>query len=231
MPADPTPPSPTPPDPQPQPQPTPTPVARYESCAEVLANVPGTADGEQQLFVAGNALKPWTAWCVDMQTGSPKEYLTLPMTGPTANVSSYASNSFTGGSNVVTQYAKLRIDPTSLMVDVDDQRFATSTGSLYDHGVQALTVTSMPYGYAASMDDTVTATANIELHGTPFVYDGQFVWIERGSFAASADHQTFDLSGGGFPQEVKGWISPPGYSQNPGNANGGGFILQLAYVH
>lgn len=198
----------------------------FETCADVKANDPGAADGEYELHVAKDASKPWTAYCHDM-AGTPKEYLPLVQTQD-RNFSQYSAND-PGETTVVTAFTRVRLDPVTLLVDIDDLTFSTSEG-MVNHGGP---VTSMPYAIAegCTAGNVADGVANVDLVGTPFKVIDPF--CTKGAAAAgeavfSANDQVVDLTGGGFC----GWTGPTkgdGCVDNP-QAKNSGFALELAYM-
>lgn len=194
------------------------------SCADVLATNPGAADGNYALYVGHATSKPWTAYCTGMAT-TPKEYLTLVMVGANQNYSMYLTGYFAGGTNTVTTYLKVRVDPTTLMVNTADQTYASSTGATT---INSDTVTSMSYGAAASCSPSASGFGNVDLRGTPFqVKTGIFVvagYQATGSANYTNNNQTIDIRGGG----TCGTCAAGTYSGSPTNG-AGGFQLQLVY--
>lgn len=190
------------------------------SCAAIASASTGPlADGEYLLFTSG---RPWVAYCAGMASSAPKEYVTLHRTNG-ANYAQYTAGGASPGTNVRTSYAKIRIDPSTLIVNTADQTFATSTGSLL-HG-NATAVTSMPYGVAMACDNQASGLANIDLQGTPFAIDRQaFVLVGTaavGTPTFTADGQVVNLTGGGFC----GYLEPAPGVFNPFNQNGGALPL------
>jgi hypothetical protein len=188
----------------------------------VKVSQPSAPDGEYTLSVAGG---PASIYCADM-AGSPKEYLTLQHTGGEANFARYTAGGASPGSDVTTHYAKVRINPSTLLVDIADQRFATSTGELTHSGSEQ--VTSMPYGVAMACDGAESGAANVDLSGTPFsVAPNKFTqggYAASGTSAYSENNQVVDVTGGGYC----GWSSPGSSIYNPING-AGGFQLNLVY--
>ncbi len=199
---------------------------RPASCADVLVANTGAPDGDYTLYVGHASNKPWTARCVGMAT-TPKEYLTLVMVGANQNYSMYLTGYFAGGTNTVTTYVKVRVDPATLMVDTSDQTFASSTGATT---INTTTVTSMSYAAGASCSPSASGPGNVDLRGTPFqaktgifVVDGN----EKAGIAVyTNNNQTVDIHGGG----TCGWCAAGAYSFSTGPTNGAGaFQLQLVY--
>jgi hypothetical protein len=189
------------------------------SCAAIRALEPTAGDGNYTIF-AGRA---FTVYCHDM-AGTPKEYLTLVNTASTANFSQYTAGGASPGTNVRTSYTRVRLDPATLVIDTNDQTFATSTGSLtHARGGQ---VTSMPYGSAMSCQGGPTGIGNVDLTGTPFTVASTFSvagFNATGSVVPSSAGQVVGLTGGGSC----GWASLTG-SFNPFNQNG--LPMQLAFL-
>lgn len=169
-----------------------------QTCADAAAAVSTPPDdNEYTLYFGRDSNKPWKAYCHDMASGASKEYLSL--IGTEANFSQYTAGFGTSGTNVRTSYAKVRIDPFTLLVDTQDGTFATSTGSLTQGSV---VVTSVRYAYAASCDAQPSGVANVNLQGTPFTISRDaftFIGFDPvGIVMFSANDQIADLTGGGF---------------------------------
>jgi hypothetical protein len=194
--------------------------SRYATCQDLKTANPQAPDGEYTLYVGGDALKPWLAWCHDM-AGTPSEYLTLVPTATASNYSQYTAGGNSPGTNVRTTYARLRLDPVTLRVNTADQTFASSVGSLLH--VNKEPVKSMPY--AAAMGCSRWGVGNVDLRGTPFaVATGQFMigGVSTGgsSYGYSAANQVVSLSAYGGC----GWVGPLN-SYNPFNQNGQPLLL------
>lgn len=172
---------------------TPPAPALPQTCADIAAAQPGAHDATFTLYVGGDAAKPWLAYCADLAT-APAEYLPLVNTFFGANMATFPTTVGNGGSSVGTSYTKLRIDPISLEVDIDDMRFAESQGS---HAVPGTTeiATSVSFGVAINCNDWFDAGAAIDLGGTPFRYDGAF--SSGSQVTADAAHQVFKITATG----------------------------------
>lgn len=205
------------------------PLLYPESCRDAKLLTATPADGAYTLYHRRDKQRPWTAHCAAMNTDHPREYLTLINTGGNNNFSQYYAGGYSPGSNVRTSYSRVRINPRTFVVDIGDQSFASSTGSLM-HGSEW--VTSMPFGVAADCyGGTARGTANVDLGGTPFrlnssafVTSGYYPTGGSGATHNAAETRV-DIAGGG----TCGWTSPRGPLANPFNARGG-FILKLNYV-
>lgn len=195
------------------------------TCQEIAGALPRIADGERTLYLGHDAARPWTAYCHDM-AGAPAEYLPLVQTGPSHNYSQYTVGGAVKGTSVITAYTRLRIDPRTLLVNIADQRFSSSSGMLMESG--GFSVISMPYGVASNCGGT-TGRGNIDLRGTRFaVTPDAFTvggYMPYGDAAYASGDRVVELSGGGYC----GWLVPlPGLFA-PINQNGD-FQLSLAYI-
>jgi len=203
----------------------------FATCQQFLDHNPGAGDGEVTLYVRNDPALPWTAHCADM-AGTPKEFLPLPRTGGDVNFAQYTRPANAEGTHVRTHYTKLRVKPELLQVEIADQTFASSTGTLTlqkDNGV--LEVTSMPFGVAAGCgagkNEVFEGAAVIDLRSTPFKVADTFV---AGGFRADGDasfsngDQTVEILGDGYC----GWMAPVETRYNPVNQRGG--TLQLAHI-
>ena len=203
-------------------------------CAAIKEANPAAGDGTYIIAPGG---KTFSVYCHDM-AGSPREYLTLVNTG-NAN---YSSHGDVGGwpiIRVTTRYTKVRLDPTTLLVNIGDQTFSTSEGDDCCYGFTH--VTSMPYATAGScagwMDD---GHSNVDLTGTPFIVDDVFTvggWYAAGSansgviytfagqmLAIAVQAAAFDITGGGGCGSTSPKFPAGGLNTD------GGFDLQLAFT-
>lgn len=190
------------------------------SCAEIRAVLPIAGDGN---YVLRSESRLVPVYCHDM-AGTPREYVTLGA----VNFSQYTAGGAAQGTNVRTTFTRLRIDPATLTVDVNDLTFATSTGTLVQSGSGGtFVITSMAYGVAASCNAAPSGVGRVDLGGTPFVLDDTFVlggFMPSGSATVSPDNRTADLVGGGFC----GAITPAPYIYDPTNPSTPDFHLELA---
>jgi hypothetical protein len=194
-------------------------------CQDVLSSNPSAGDGEY-LIAPGGRL--FTAYCHDM-AGTPKEYLTLQNTGGNFNYGQYTAGGASSGSNVRTSFTKVRIDPNTLLVNIGDQTFSTSTGFL-THSGSGPQVTSMSYGIAAGcLFGVPNGLANIDLTGLPFSvsdpFDRRGFPSPVGAVTFSSGSQIVNITAGGFC----GWASPAPSMYNPFNSVGG-FRLDLRFT-
>ncbi len=150
------------------------------SCQDILDDNPNATDGEYTIFPSNQVFK---VYC-DNMGGTPQEYLTLINTGGDFNFGQYTAGGFSYGTNVRTSYTKVRLDPATLIVDINDDAFATSTGSVSHNS--GSTVSMMPYGTAADcrVAPSSSGIANIDLTGTSFAVNDSFTiagWSPAGS--------------------------------------------------
>ena len=214
-------------------------AAHRESCQDILVADSSAADGDYTIFPNGQT---FTVYCHDMASGTPREYLTLQNTGSNFNYSQYTAGGAVPGISVRTNYDKVRLDPDTLRIDIEDRTFSTSTGGPLTHGI---IFTSMPYGIAqdCTASFSSTGTANIDLTGTPFTVNDSFV-IEGFNAAGSVNgvsgtnpfpssppvisvtNQVVNLTGGGGC----GWTKMSGAPTDPHLVGPDAFVLDLAYV-
>ncbi|PPK71230.1 GON domain-containing protein [Actinokineospora auranticolor] len=190
-----------------------------DSCAALRAVLPGAPDGNY--ILAGNRYL-LGVYCHDM-AGTPREYLNLSNTGASANFSQYTAGGAAPGTNVRSSFTKLRVNPKTLEVDINDLTFAASSGSL-THGSE--TVRSLPYGVGmACAGNGTSGIGNVDLRGTAFALNSGFQpggFQPFGTATVSPDGQVAALSGGGYC----GWIAGPG-AYNPFNPTGANYSLKL----
>jgi hypothetical protein len=200
--------------------------ACVESCSAIRASHPAATDGYYELVVTDMKFQ---VYCYDM-AGTPREYIDVP-TGEGINFSQYSAGGASPGSDVRTSYARVRLDPATLKVDIGDRTFASSTGALC-HSAQSCSPNFVTYlEYATAMDcvtpGSSTGLANVDLTGTPFAIENTFVlggYIPGGTSSLSPDGKVANLTGGGYC----GWMSAgPGYHP-VGSA--GNYALSLRYV-
>jgi len=143
------------------------------TCAEVQSGTAHVGDGEYTLYADGDPAHPWQAYC-DFGGGQARAYLTLP-SGDGINTSRLRVYDGTSFTTVQTGFERVRVDPTTLEVDLDDRTFARSVGTAY---ASSYLVKELPFGVAAACSNdpalTVEARAGIDLGHNPFVIDGAF---------------------------------------------------------
>ncbi len=213
-------------------------ASAYPTSCYDIAITGNHADGEYTIAPAPDQV--FSVYCYNMQ-GWPKEYLTLVHTGGSYNFSQFTAGGYWPNSTVRSTFTKIRIDPTTLLVDIADLTFATSTSTEWPNAWLAYGVAAdcaAPYAH--------TGIANIDLTGTPFVVygkffidgyypggtavvDGQPVGLTPGPGTTPAGSwvfvagKTVDLTGGGY----SGGIAPEGYNSNASTWGLGPSILAL----
>lgn len=167
----------------------PTLIPNPSSCAQVLQQSPGATDGEYVLYLHGDATRPFLIYCYNM-AGQPVEYLSL------ANPN-YALISYPEGA-LITQYSKIRLNPSSLIVDRTDRTFATFPGEAA--GYQSLSGEGYPvqvsdYGRAEGCNradpNAPVGQAVIDLSGLPFQVSAEVVFEGSGN---EMSQQVTDIS-------------------------------------
>lgn len=190
-----------------------------KTCSEAA-----TDDGEVTLSWGGDLGKPWTAACA-----GGAEYLALPA-GTGTNFSQYSAGGKSPGTSVRTKYDRVRINVAKSAVDISDQRYASSSGSLMHDGTTE--VTSMPF--AVAMDcvasGSTSGTAQIDFTGTPFQnavsFSSSGAQASGSATGTGATNQGVKLIGGGSC----GWEAPPNTPSNPFNQIAASPVLVLDYV-
>lgn len=192
-----------------------------QTCAQLKDLAPAAPDGAYQLYVEGDAARPWLAWCHDM-AGTPREYLTLPKQGVLENIATYRNS----GTFRTTQYKKIRLDPATWRVDTADATFVDKIGAAL-YGVQA--VATVAYGAGVACPSGLSG-ANVDLRNTPFAVTSQ--WCFGGASNSSSkmgSGQEISVTIGSFSC---GWHAPDasGCPVAPIPINGVGPPLQLEYI-
>jgi hypothetical protein len=188
-------------------------------CQAIVQADPAAGDGEYMIGAGGHVFR---VYCYDM-AGAPREYLPLIQTGSDQNYSMYRAGAYSPGTNVISRYARLRLDPQTLVVNTGDKTFATSEGELLHNGRPV--VTSMAYAVAMNCGTMEPAYGNLDLRGTPFKVDDTFTvggWDAYGLATFSEGAQVVALAGGGYCGHINPW---PG--ADPVDGDG---ILNLGFV-
>eukprot|EP01045_Picozoa_sp_COSAG04_P001115 COSAG04_NODE_34_length_34523_cov_40.302446_29_plen_589_part_00 len=190
------------------------------TCQEVLYRDPSSQDGDY-ILQCSPADTAFDVFCAGMNgtDGGPREYLTLPA-GTDLNFAEYlcgeecqAANP--GDSTVRSVFAKIRINPCTLFVDIQDYTFASSTGRVthVDSGNGAVTIyTEQPFGTAGSCEGGsgsgpggeggAVGKGNVDVRGTPFTINT--TWVPHGAQAFGSSKRVGDgqksvgISGGGY---------------------------------
>ncbi len=162
---------------------TPSPVPRPNSCIMIKQQQPAAEDGPYVIYLNGRS--PATLYCHNMNT-TPQEYLTLPATETGGN---FSLISYPEGA-IITQYEKVRLNPSSLIIDPADTTFATLAESLagysalFGEQLTAYPVTASDFAVATgcnrNQDNAPLGRANIDLTGTPFVISPEITFTSFG---------------------------------------------------
>lgn len=199
------------------------------TCSEIKLNQPTAVDGTFTLYVGNDKTQPWTAYCRNMTTATPIEFLTLTNTGGSYNFGQYTAGGASPGTNVRTSFTRVRINPTTFAVDISDTTFASSAGALMHSNDN---VNTMPLGVAMSCDSSASGAANINLTGTAFRINETYCLGGSGATGTAtftSNNQILNVAGGGFC----GWYGPTpdggGCLFNPYNT-AAGFALNLEYI-
>jgi hypothetical protein len=188
-------------------------AAQFPSTCQESAD---SADGTHTLYVGNDETKPWTAFC---HLGN--EYLPL---NNDATFGEIATGGAITGDTVRTSYRMLRIDPVSLLVDITDTTYATSSGRATFNGK---TLTSAPAGVAFACDGSnTTASSQIAFIDTPFIAQK----YATGGTSANGHVALFrkDRWQESFVSGSCGQIAPQGVASPLELTDG--FTLQLTYA-
>lgn len=177
------------------------------TCEEAKGAYGVSVDGPQILYVGGDKKMPWSAYCADMATKQPFEYLDLDTHDGAANYSEFSEGNGSTAFTVRTQFRKVRIDPVNLTIDSTDKRFTDKkTNPLRattNSAALSKTVDYMPYAAAETcglLNDQMRAKANVDLSNAPFeIATAACKTVGDNSFTSdNSPTQTFDfLSAGG----------------------------------
>ena len=192
-----------------------------ESCDVLAAQFGVTGDGEHWLFLGGDLTKHYRAYCRGMATSAPKPYLKLfnqsaNVTAPTYNFSSlhYAA---IGGGTVTRTFEALLVEPRSdPSAGHRYLRILSGQGDFTQWGAQPLLEGEEQSALAETIgvlraqgQGGATATANLDLTGTPFAVLSSLA-IEGGaeatdlSLSVSPERKEVQISVTGGTAAVKG---------------------------
>lgn len=151
---------------------TPSTAAPPSSCAMLKQQQPAAVDGEYIIYLQGKTAV--RLYCHNMAT-NPQEYLTLPAT---ANGGNFSLISYPEGA-IVTSYEKVRLNPSSLIVDPTDMTFATLAESIVGYSaIVGEQLTNYPVinsdfaqatGCNRNQPSAPLGRANIDLSDTSFI--------------------------------------------------------------
>ena len=206
------------------------------TCRELQGNDPSLPDAEYTLYLRNDETKPWRAHCQNMSTSTPTEYLSLRRTGGTYNFSEFVRPGGPFGP-VRTSYAKLKIDPVLMQIDIGDKDHATRTGNTTFLDTP---IDSMPFGVAVACGNTPAlaintgnvAAGNIDLSGTGFVIADSFCVhnTQSGHAVLSSDRGRVEFAVvAPLQQNVCAWVAPDPCPVDPWRPNTGGGLLDIEY--
>ena len=167
-----------------------------KNCLDWIMNG-GATDGDYVIEPVPGKVFP--VYCLGMSasyTSNPKEYLSLVNTGGDFNFSEWGSLNHGNAALLRTSFTKVRIDPSSLLVDIGDLTYATTTGTTWGWGAG---VTSMAFGVAGDCTSgyQMTGLANIDLTGTLFAVQTTYIACMASGAYVEFDGQTVSLSAAG----------------------------------
>lgn len=215
------------------------------NCAGMRAGAMKTTRFTSSTARTGAVTAQFTIVCTGARA-VPKVYLALPRTIRGGNFSQYTAGGASPGTDVVTRYSRIRLDPVPVRLwpltfraNIADQRYSWSTGSLCHSTALGCTgdrlVRSMPYGVAFDCrgGGAATGRANIDLRGTPFAVASMFVKQGTAPIGSTTwdSPQVVNLTGGGYC----GWNAPGAmfnpYNDNPKDDANNGWDLRLTLLH
>ncbi|MFN0251441.1 MAG: hypothetical protein ACKV2T_31485 [Kofleriaceae bacterium] len=196
-----------------------------KTCAEKAIGNPNLTDGAYTLYLANDKRHPWTAFCADLQSKSAKEYLSLEND---QTYSRYAAGGQSPGTDVVTTFEKIRVDPISLKVDIADLTFAVSEGKVIHMGTTE--ITSMNLGIAMSCDINARGFAQLDLNGTPFGIANHFRVVQGSGHHGMWESGKVIELGASPDLGYCGWVAPTllGYDAPITAANN--WVVALTYL-
>lgn len=191
----------------PSPTAVPTPILPPMTCTDLQRFDPLTPDGEYTLYLNRNPAFPVSIYCHNMAV-NPAEYITLNNNSDNAN---FASTAYPDD-ELITRYAKVRIDLHHLTLDPTDRTFATVGGTVPFYS----RVPYNDYGRAVGCNEARPGAAlgrgNIDLSGTNFTLDEAVTFtlqgtdVEGNGAQITQAGQIVNLEAGGRC----GWIAPDG---------------------
>jgi hypothetical protein len=160
----------------------------YPSCS-ALVGAGVTPNQDYTLALGLDPAKPFTAYC----HSSGNTYLTLSTAGG-GNFSQYLQ---VEGTSVTTRWSKVRLDPVAMTLDLNDTRFASSTG-----GIPSWNKSYAAYGEAGDCVGSYSSTgrANVDLRGLPFAVSATWSttgYNAKGKYTKLFNDQVVDVEGGG----------------------------------
>ncbi len=179
------------------------------SCQSILDTGLSNGDGIYTIDPDGKDANPsFEVYCHDMNTTKPKEYLELKKTGTNYNYGMAKSGGSRTGEDVVTHYTKIRINPETLIVDITDTTFSSTTGKLYYNNKVAVTYSHYGIAWDCIASFSAKGKANIDLTETPFKIHDNLIfdpnnssgksWKGKGTSVFTKNRQIVNTTGGGY---------------------------------
>ncbi len=179
------------------------------SCADIH---PSNGDGEYLFALSGNSTRLFLAYCHLLGSTVGGMYLTLPAQAGNASVSPATRWAGPGsvGNSVTTRFQRVRFEPSTMRINPFDFTFAQTTGFVIGDATAPPDgilerVERVGYGVAANCESfsSSTASANVDLRGTPFRLSTANLWTPggfggTGTSTFSFDRQVAVITGGGF---------------------------------
>jgi hypothetical protein len=165
---------------------TPSPVPLPSSCAMLKEQKPTVEDGPHTIYLNGQTAVTLHCYNMDNMNNTPADYLTLPST---ASGNNFSLISYPEGA-IVTQYEKVRINPSTLIIDPSDMTFAKLGEPLAGYSIipaaqlNSYAVTASDFGVGMGCNrgeaDAPLGRANIDLSNTPFIVDPNITFTAFG---------------------------------------------------
>lgn len=190
------------------------------SCGDQQSLYKQYTDQDYTVFIDQDITKSYKLFCRDMAAGNtPLDYLNLGTQNNTQSVVDYTDSQQSGDTGAkldgkqTTTFTRVKIDPSTLIVNPNDVTYTSSTGFLVRDGVrndQAGPPPSITLGVAGQCrpeDEALTAVAMVDLTYTPFIFNTTATsfssngWDQRqkGTATPSADKKMYTItSGHGF---------------------------------
>jgi len=158
------------------------------NCADIKVMFPMLGDDEYTVYYQGKEDQPYKVYCHNLQTNNPIEYLTL-IKFNRSGMSAGGADAYYRGTDVTTEWHKIRINPDNLWVDINDTTHAKSSGQItfypWQEGPRSKwkadwTTNFSPYAYPRNCncdkDKNRNSYAAVDLRGTPFAVRDDVHW-------------------------------------------------------
>jgi hypothetical protein len=185
------------------------------SCArDILASDPHAPDGDYDIWLDGDGFKRVQLFC--KMGDNPREYLRLK--NPNSSMLKGENDGGWKGTDVITMWQFIRLDPKTLEVDLND-----FTGSRTQGGPTA-GYSNIAFGQASQCGGNKSdeGFATIDISGTPFVFHPSV------SFVASGDHASGRFTFGPTPTKVSYGVRGTCGGMTPSIAGAARLVLQYA---